>query len=115
MLSELNLVQGLTASQYLSPSLPFCLRFNAGLRGKIAEAIRTLGPYTNTAKLDTEPLAKSYSGGLRFPLDFKPFPVRTCNRRLPAINLMGCISLQSLASLQVTLQLFPGIPDFRRT
>ena len=27
MFSELNLVQGLTASQYLSPSLPFCLRF----------------------------------------------------------------------------------------
>ena len=32
MLSELNLIQGLTASQYLSPSLPFCLRFNVGLR-----------------------------------------------------------------------------------
>ena len=32
MLSELNLVQGLTASQYLSPSLPFCLRFKRRLQ-----------------------------------------------------------------------------------
>jgi len=47
---ELNLVQGLTASQYLSPSLPFCLRLGAGFRHV---------PYTNAAKLDTEPVANS--------------------------------------------------------
>ncbi len=56
MFSELNLVQGLTASQHLSPSLPFCLRFNVGFRHV---------PYTNAAKLDTEPVANSYSGGIR--------------------------------------------------
>ncbi|TWU51548.1 hypothetical protein Poly59_31400 [Rubripirellula reticaptiva] len=56
MFSELNLVQGLTASQYLSPSLPFCLRFNVGLQRETS--------YTNAAKLDTEPVANSYSDGI---------------------------------------------------
>ena len=32
MFSELNLVQGSTASRYLSPSLPLCLRFKRRLQ-----------------------------------------------------------------------------------
>jgi len=41
---------------YLSSSLPFCVRFNAGLRRETS--------YTYAATLDTEPLARSYSGGI---------------------------------------------------
>ncbi len=55
MLSELNLIQGLTASQYLSPSLPFVYASTLDF-GET--------PYTNAAKLDTEPVANSYSDGV---------------------------------------------------
>jgi hypothetical protein len=70
MFSELNLVQGLTASQYLSPSLPFCLRFNVGFRHVL---------YTNAAKLDTEPVASSYSGGVRTRSSSSHFQSARCN------------------------------------
>ena len=56
-ISELNTVQGSTASRYLYSSLPFCVRFNQALR------IGKAGPYSQAATRDTEPLAKSYSGG----------------------------------------------------
>ena len=58
--SELNTVQGGTASPCLSSSLPFCLRFSQRLRRV---------PYTLAAKLDTEPAANSYSGGI-YPRSF---------------------------------------------
>ena len=51
-LSELNTVQGSTVNRYLSSSLPFCVRFNVAVT-------------RHAATLDTEPLAKSYSGGSR--------------------------------------------------
>ncbi len=53
-ISELNTIQGGSAKPYLSSSLPFCVRFNVAFR---------LVPYSNAATLDTEPPAKSYSGG----------------------------------------------------
>ena len=53
-ISGLNTIQGWVASPYLSSSLPFCVRFNVALQ---------LVPYNNAATLDTEPPAKSYSGG----------------------------------------------------
>lgn len=56
MISELNLIQGWTASPYLSSSLPFCVRFNQRLRREMS--------YTLTATLDTGPVANSYPGGI---------------------------------------------------
>ena len=53
-ISELNTIQGGSAKPYLSSSLPFCVRFNVAFRPM---------PYNNAATLDTEPPAKSYSGG----------------------------------------------------
>jgi hypothetical protein len=55
--SELNTVQGSTVSRYLSSSLSFCVRFSQTFR--TGNAV----PYSQAATLDTEPLAKSYSGG----------------------------------------------------
>ena len=54
-ISGLHTIQRGTASPYLSSSLPFCVRFNAGLRN---------WPYTCAATLDTGPLARSYPGGV---------------------------------------------------
>jgi len=59
-LSELNTVQGSTVSRYLSSSLPFCVRFNVAVT-------------RHAATLDTEPLAKSYSGGRRTHLSSNHF------------------------------------------
>ena len=45
-----------------SPSLPFCVRFNEKLRLRRQHYGFTY-PYSFAATLDTEPRAKSYSGG----------------------------------------------------
>jgi hypothetical protein len=52
--SELNLIQGGTASPYLSSSLPFLTTHQP--------ATSAVTPYTLVASLDTEPVANSYSG-----------------------------------------------------
>ena len=54
--SELNLVQGSTASRYLSPSLPLCIRSG--------QPLQLMVPNRLAAMLDTEPVASSYSGGV---------------------------------------------------
>jgi hypothetical protein len=51
-----TLLQGSTASRYLSSSLPFCVRFNQALPLEIQ-------PYSQAATHDTKPLAKSYLDG----------------------------------------------------
>ena len=54
-----------------SPSLPFCVRFNEALRD--VARLRLHAPYRLAATLDTEPLAKSYSGGSRTRLSSNHF------------------------------------------
>ena len=76
MFSELNLVQGSTASRYLSPSLPFCLRFKRRLQ--LMMPIRRLqnsilGVWLTLTQTGFTPAC------------FKPFPVRTFTRWLSAV------------------------------
>lgn len=72
-ISELNTIQGGTATPYSSSSLPFCVRFNAPLR--VIARIGTL------ATLDTEPLARGYSGGIPTRSSSNHFQsARNCSR-----------------------------------
>ncbi len=57
--AELNTVQGSTVSRCLSSSLPFCRRNYTGFKAAVTR---------HAATLDTEPPAKSYSGGSRTQL-----------------------------------------------
>lgn len=55
-----------------SPSLPFCVRFNEKLRSRRQHYGFTY-PYSFAATLDTEPPAKSYSGGCHTRLSSNHF------------------------------------------
>ena len=62
MISELNTIQGSTASRYLSSSQSFLCMLQR-VTSETSPASRLHAPYKLAATLDTEPRAKSYSGG----------------------------------------------------
>jgi hypothetical protein len=66
-------VQGSTVSRYLSSSLPFCVRFNVAVT-------------RHAATLDTKPLAKSYSGGIRTHLFSNHFQYARATHCSPQVN-----------------------------
>ena len=87
MLSELNTIQGGTASPYLSSSLPFCLRFNMTFRGG--------APYSHAAKLDTGLVTSDYPGGI---------PSRSSSNHFQFARPMFCSALpQSVSFAHVRL------------
>ena len=75
---ELNTVQGWAVSRYLSPSLPFCVSFNASVT-------------RHAATLDTRPVANSYPGGSHTHLSTNHFQYA----RAPLCSLLS-VSIQRL-------------------
>ncbi len=72
MISELNTIQGSTASRCLSSSRSFLCTLQRGT-SETSPGLRLHAPYRHAATLDTEPLAKSYSGGCPTRLSSKHF------------------------------------------
>lgn len=72
MISELNTIQGSTASRYLSSSQSFLCTLQR-VTSETSPTLRLHAPYKHAATLDTEPVATSYSGGSPTRLSSKHF------------------------------------------
>jgi hypothetical protein len=83
MFSELNLIQGSTASRYLSSSFHFLTTHQR----ETSFGLAPLTSYTHAASLDTEPLARSYSGRILTCSSFNYFPYESCNGLFVRLSL----------------------------